>query len=216
MLSLHEVTINSRLPEYVTKILHGYKVFLAGGSLVSHLRDIEVSDYDFFGADSAYLMTVVDDLVSNHGYNVLKTKNACTLLKSGQKPIQFITRWCFDNAQAVCDSFDFAICRVVCWSENGALKYLTDPNFYDDYTGNKVTYLKPKRDEDSAGSLLRAFKYAGKGYKVPQETISAVLARFIRDVDSTDAHFSGSDEEGMDHKLLTRIKTQFSFDRGNY
>lgn len=207
----------SQIPDVILDLLKEENVFLAGGALLSAMKEIEINDFDLFGTSKDELQRVYRDMHNKHVSRLVETKNAATLVIKDTKPVQFITRWVFANAVDCMMSFDFTVCRIAIWYENGAFRSAVDSRFYDDLYTNRLTYTSPDRDEDSAGSLLRAFKYAKKGYNVPKETIMAVVARFVAGLDADQENrLDEMDESELYDTFFGAVSSQFSYVRGNY
>src|SRR5205823_1616619 len=47
----------------------------------------------------------------------------------------------------------------------------------------RLVYRRPKRNEDAGGSMLRVLKYYAKGYRIPLDSMGAVIARMMMGVE---------------------------------
>lgn len=205
----------NKLPRKVKDVLGAEKLFLAGGAILSILRDVEVKDYDFFGPDKGDMERIFNDLHNKiEGSYLISTKNAITLKSPNLPDMQAIHRWLYDDAQSVCDSFDFHLCSVVIWWNGRHWDSVISDQFYYDLGKGILTYKAPVRDEDSSGSLLRAYKYAAKGFKVPKKTVAQTVARFVKDVYSD--KFNYDLEESISEELFEMMESHTTIARGNY
>ncbi|MCW4115632.1 hypothetical protein NPA31_011725 [Aurantimonas sp. MSK8Z-1] len=177
-----------RLPRDIRDLLseHPGKLFLGGGFIRATIAGEVPSDIDLFGHDAEFLSSVAsiladrrrggDDRVKTH-----KSKNAITLLTRDRLPIQFITRWTFENARELVASFDFTVCQAAIWrggrQPNSPWRSDTGDAFYVDLAGRRLVYTAPVRIEEAGGSLLRAIKYVKRGYSIQVSSLGAVVAR---------------------------------------
>lgn len=132
-----------------------------------------------------------------------ETDNAFTL-RCYKPAIQIIHRWTFpphagsafagtseDGATAVAASFDFTVCCAVIWwgvdeTEGGhplddktiwKWRSYCDPRFYSDLAAKRLIYRRPVRVEDAGGSMLRVLKYYQREYRIPIDSLGAIIAR---------------------------------------
>ena len=54
--------------------------------------------------------------------------------------------------------------------------------FYEDLAAKRLRYTAPVRNEDAGGSLLRVLKFYQRGYRIPLDSLGAVVARLLNDV----------------------------------
>lgn len=161
------------------------RLCLAGGCIRALVAGETVSDYDVFGPDPASMVAAARGLMArrqNEGYTVmrLETPNAVTLLTVGRTPVQFVTRWCFPDAEAAIRTFDFTVAQAaLAWREADWATPCAD-EFYPDLAARRLRYTFPERDEDACGSLLRIPKMVARGYVVPAESLAGAIARAIR------------------------------------
>jgi hypothetical protein len=93
--------------------------------------------------------------------------------------VQFIHRWTYATPEALLESFDFTIACAAFWFDKklSLWKSLCDDSFYEDLAAKRLVYTSPDRHEEAGGSLLRAFKFANRGFRLPIPSLAAVLAR---------------------------------------
>lgn len=180
-----------RLPRDVRDLLteHQGKLFLGGGFIRATVAGETPSDIDLFGPDKDLLDSIANILLSRRavGSKIHRTKNAVTLLTPDRLPVQFITRWTFDTAQKLVQSFDFTVCQAAIWrsgkQSNSAWRSATGAGFYVDLAGRRLVYTSPVRDEEAGGSMLRVIKYVKRGYSIQVSSLGAVIARLADKVD---------------------------------
>ncbi len=59
---------------------------------------------------------------------------------------------------------------------------MCDYYFYEDLAAKRLRYTSPKRSEDAGGSLLRVLKFYQRGYRIPLDSMGAVVARLVNGV----------------------------------
>lgn len=175
------------------------KIFVGGGFLRSVVAGEPVNDVDVFVTSRQSATDLAKELnkVPPHAawtprdYGIIETENAITLTKI--KPtIQIIHRWVFDRPQDVANSFDFTVCCAVFWwgekeiidgngqpDKRATWQSFCDNRFYSDVASKRLIYRSPKRNEDAGGSLLRVLKYYQKGYRIPVDSLAAVIGRLM-------------------------------------
>jgi len=186
------------------------RIFVGGGFIRSVVAGDEVNDVDVFVKSKADAQALSIHLakISPEQYSapaqrrdagIIETDNAITLTKI--KPtVQIIHRWVFENPEDVANSFDFTICCAVFWW--GAKEPGSRPNwqsfcedrFYQDVASRRLIYRSPKRNEDAGGSLLRVLKYYQKGYRIPVDSLAAVIGRLMSAYQPTLEGFTLSEE----------------------
>lgn len=186
-----------RLPFNLRSMMkkHGSKIVVAGGYIRSIVAGEKVSDVDVFAGDQAASAIFATELHGNDKFH--KTDNAFTV-KTTSLPVQFIFRWVFENATGIIDSFDFSICQAAFWFDSVAEKWdsICSDNFYQDLAAKRLIYLSPVRNEDAGGSILRVLKYYQKGYRIPLDSLGAVIARLVGSIDMEKIY--GEDERLSD------------------
>src|SRR5208283_3039247 len=69
------------------------------------------------------------------------------------------------------------------WFESGKWTSLIDDEFYSDLAAKRLVYRSPVRNEDAGGSVLRLLKFYSRGFRIPLDSLGAVLARLVDGVD---------------------------------
>jgi len=192
----------SRCPRDIVKLLreNSGKLFLAGGFIRSVIAGEKVSDIDLFGPTVDDLLRIAKDLTLDRKGRYFRTDNSITVLSPPRFPVQFITRWLFEDTEKLMLSFDFTVCQAAIWAErledktvirDGVPKVekryrfhsLISDQFYADLAARRIVYTFPVRDEDVGGSLLRVIKFVKRGYNVQAPTLSGVIARIVCKLD---------------------------------
>jgi hypothetical protein len=171
------------------------KIFIGGGFLRSLVAGDPINDIDIFvtSKDEAQRLAYQLQGSQRRGGKPYETGNAFTL--SVFKPtLQIIHRWTFDSAQSVSDIFDFTCCCAAFWwgpqwsagdtappGANG-WRSVCDERFYPDVAAKRLIYRSPVRNEDAGGSMLRVLKYYQKGYRIPLDSLAAVISRLVQGV----------------------------------
>ena len=161
------------------------KIYVGGGYLRALVSGEDVNDVDVFVQDKTSAENLLRDLLrSNPDLYHVETPNAYTVVNKLNRgiPIQIIFRWVFQKPEEVANSFDFTICCAVI-SYDGAWQSYVDSRFYIDLAGKRLIYRNPVRNEDAGGSMLRVLKYYNKGYRIPLDSLGAVIARLNEGVD---------------------------------
>ena len=186
---LHHVL--SRTPRDVRDLLKANKLFLAGGFIRAIIAGEKPSDIDLLGPDKTALEMYAVNLASARSGRVHKTDNALTVLSSPKLPIQFITRWIYDDVETLIRQFDFTIVQAAIWyglveeppapgeKWQGEWKSICSDGFYPDLAARRLVYTNPVRHEDAGGSMLRVIKYIKRGYNIQVPSLAGVVARFI-------------------------------------
>lgn len=171
-----------RLPKAVREmmVVHGGKLFIAGGFIRSIIANEPVNDIDVFAPEKEYARAVATTLAD--GGRVWESEYAFSC--SAMKPMtQFIHRWTYADAPSLIASFDFSIACAAIWHEGEKWHSLCHDQFYQDLAAKRLVYLDPVRNEDAGGSLLRVLKFYQRGYRIPLDSLAAVIGRLDRGVD---------------------------------
>lgn len=176
--------ILTRLPKDIRTLVKKNKLIIAGGFIRSTIAGERVSDIDIFGSDAEVLEGVAYKFATERKGRVHKTENALTLLCPPRIPVQFITRWLFKKPEDVALSFDFTVCRAAVWWHEKQWHSYIDENFYPDLAARRLVYTYPVRNEDAGGSLLRARNFLMRGYTIQALSLSGVIARLVKDIDT--------------------------------
>lgn len=178
--------VAERLPRDVRELLktHGGRLFLGGGFIRAVIGQEEVGDIDLFGPDKETMRNIAAGLCAQRpGSRLHETDNAITLLTPERMPVQFITRWTFNDPRALIDSFDFTVCQAAVWRRpNGDWRTAIGERFYIDLAGKRLFYTSPKREEEPGGSMLRVIKYVRRGYTIQVDSLGRVIARLAAKV----------------------------------
>jgi len=167
-----------RLPGDVRDLLkkHGPKVFLAGGYLRATVSGEKISDLDLFSPSKDYAEACAIELAGSD--KPYETPNAFTV-KTRRAIVQFIHRWPFDEPTACMESFDFTIAKAAIWWSGERWESCCDARFYADLAAKRLVYCSPQRNEDAGGSMLRVLKFYQRGYRIPLDSLGAVIARLV-------------------------------------
>lgn len=172
----------SRLPKDVRELLMQKPLILGGGFIRATIASEKPSDIDLFGHSESSLEDWANSLVAGRdGAKKVRTPNAITVYQRPRLPVQFITRWLFDDPMKVAESFDFTIAQAVIWYDGLTPEWhswICD-GFYPDLAARRLVYTFPKRNEDASGSLLRVRKFLTRGYNIQLAAFAGVIARLI-------------------------------------
>jgi hypothetical protein len=174
-----------RLPKNVRELCerHDSRLIIAGGFIRACIANEQANDIDIFSPSIGLAEEAAKELAN--GGEVLTTDNAFTL--TGTKlSVQFIHRWTFDTAEAAIQSFDFTIARAAVYYHDGSWCSLCDERFYPDLAARRLVYCSPIRNEDAGGSMLRVLKFYQRGYRIPLDSLGAVIARLMMAVKDRD------------------------------
>jgi hypothetical protein len=166
----------------------GPRLVVAGGFIRACIAREPVNDVDVFTQTPADAQLFADLLAVKRGHKPYTTENAHTIRGRGL-PVQFIHRWTFEVIEQLIASFDFTIARAAIWfdkPEPPGVQQLwgkVDPHFYADLAGRRLVYCSPTRKEEAGGSLLRVLKFYQRGYRIPLDSLGAVLGRLLMGVD---------------------------------
>lgn len=211
----------ARCPRDVVKLLKEYpgRLFLAGGFIRATIAGEKVADIDLFGDHPDMLSTVSKDLALKRKGKLHKSKNAITLLSPPRFPVQFITRWIFDEPDRVAHSFDFTICQAVIWAEvaeinaegNAPAAYkfrsCVADSFYSDLAARRLVYTFPQREEEAGGSFMRVVKFIKKGYNIQAPSLAGVVSRLVAKLDEAAVERSTELRDESKEKWRARVIT---------
>lgn len=177
------------LPELVKEMLKSRpgQLSVAGGYVRATIAGEKVSDVDVMcpskqaGEECAAWLSW-----KSAGAKIYRTDNALTV-KVKPVPVQFITKWTFPGAKQAIDSFDFTIAKAAIWWESeggvkGRWASACHPDFYADLAARRLVYTSPERIEEAGGSMLRVLKFYQRGYRIPLDSLGAVMARMFEAV----------------------------------
>ena len=194
-----------RMPKQVVELLkkRPNQLTVAGGFIRSCISQEHVNDIDIFATSPDVAKAAAMDLSLVHGHKVVTTDNAITVCLK-PIPVQFIHRWTFASPEQVLPSFDFTIAKACIWYDGGKWASLADDAFYPDLAAKRLVYTSPEREEEPGGSLLRILKFYQRGYRIPLDSMGAVIARLVKGVDFTKLNEWPA---GMWEKQLARVVT---------
>lgn len=200
-----------RIPRDVRSLMMRHRLILAGGFIRSTITGEKVADVDIFGATNEALKLAALELTTARKGRFLETKNALTVLTPSRAPVQFITRWLFDNPAACVASFDFTIAQSAVWwepaaegaADAGRWQSACAEAFYADLAARRLVYTSPDRNEDAGGSLMRMRKFLARGYSIQAPSMGSVIARLISRV-NFDTGLAAQGEAGV-ARILTGL-----------
>lgn len=164
-----------RLPEKIRNLLRDNpgKLILAGGYIRSCIANEPVNDIDLFVPNKDMAFRIAKTIQEK----IYVTDNAYTVRTDHMPTVQVIHRWLFETPEKIVDSFDFTIARATIWFADGKYHSLIDDRFYPDLAAKRLVYCSPTREEEAGGSLLRVLKFYQRGYRIPLNSLGAVIAR---------------------------------------
>lgn len=165
-----------RLPFAVRDAMkaHGPKLVVAGGYIRACIANEDVNDIDFFSPSKDIAQTIAESLKKDR--KIIETDNAFTVIGHAF-PLQFIHRWTFEKPADVIPSFDFTVARAAFWHDGENFVSMCDDSFYADLAAKRLVYCSPVREEEAGGSMLRVLKFYQRGYRIPLDSLGAVMAR---------------------------------------
>lgn len=176
-------------------------IFVGGGYLRSIVANEPINDVDVFVKSEKDAELLAYKLCSDKR-DIVKTDNAYTI--KDKMVIQIIHRWLFEKPEDVSNSFDFTICCAVFYFDGENFDSYCDDRFYIDLASKRLVYRCPVRNEDAGGSMLRVLKYYQKGYRIPLNSLGAVIARLVGSVDTTRVDLKN--EAGVAHIITGLLR----------
>lgn len=200
-----------RTPRRVLELLKEQpgKVFVGGGFVRACVANEHVNDIDLFTTDKdsalAAARWLLDLKEGEETRKIYESQNAYTI-KGFRVGVQIIHRWTYTSPAQLMQSFDFTIAMAGFWWEKtgedgmtdtvapdghtittvakfGKWRSICDDTFYEDLAAKRLRYTSPVRNEDAGGSLLRVLKFYQRGYRIPLDSMGAVIARLVQAVD---------------------------------
>lgn len=204
-----------RTPVPVLELMkrRGTRLLAAGGFLRSIIANEKINDIDLFSPTQEEALSAAQELAM--GEKIYTTDNAYSV-RVGRGPrnilAQFIHRWTFTKPEDMLNSFDFTIACGAFWYDPdvnmlniGQWQSMIDDRFYADLASKRLVYRAPTRNEDAGGSMLRVLKFYQRGYRIPINSLGAVIARLVNAVDEEKiGAFSGNHEQKL-AKVLTAL-----------
>lgn len=220
-----------RMPKEVLQLLKTYprQACVAGGFIRAVVANEKVSDIDIFASCHKHAQDMADMLslgaesltqleafratkeaggmLKDKPRTIIRTDNALTVRGFYIDP-QIVHRWTFADVMDVAQSFDFTIaCALIFWCDRlNAWQGFCDERFYQDLAAKRLVYRSPVRNEDAGGSLLRVLKFYQRGYRIPLDSLGAVIARTVKDIDMKGLEILGHNVGGQE-KALAKIIT---------
>lgn len=193
-----------RAPRPVLDLMkeQGPKLMVAGGFIRSCVAGETVNDIDLFAPSRELAEQFARTLAGES--RIHESGNAYTVTNC-RVAVQIIHRWTFDDPATMLDSFDFTIAKAAFWWDGENWRSLCDPRFYQDLAAKRLVYTNPQRNEDAGGSLLRVLKFYQRGYRIPLDSLGAVIARLSSGVDDErmNAARSLNPDRVLTHEQLT-------------
>lgn len=189
------------------------RLMIAGGCIRSCIANEPVNDIDLFSATPQEAVNIANILAPDQDRakndkgllpGIIATDNAYTLLN--YKPVvQIIHRWSFDTPDQCIASFDFTIAQAAVWHDGDKWRSLVGERFYADLAAKRLIYLRPRRQEEAGGSLLRVLKFYQKGYRIPLNSFAGAITRMVMAVDFEKINSHGEEREAQLTKVLTGL-----------
>lgn len=174
----------SRIPKDIRKLMmENSRLSIAGGFIRSTISGEKPSDIDMFGESKDFLKSVAYQFAVSRKGRVHETENALTILAPPRIPVQFITRWLFQNPESVVASFDFTVCQAAIWYDSGKWHSAVSEDFYPDLAAHRLVYTFPVREESAGGSMMRVKKFLMRGFTIQAPALAGVISRIVEAVD---------------------------------
>lgn len=177
------------LPKPVKDIMkqYGADIVCAGGFVRSCVLNEQPNDIDLFCPNPTLAKALAFQLAA--GEKIVETPNAFTIPKNKniRFTTQFIHRWTYPTPYELLESFDFTVACAAFWYDTTlpGWKSLAHPKFYPDLAAKRLVYLSPKREEEAGGSMLRVLKMYQREFRIPLDSLGAIIARLAVAVDYT-------------------------------
>lgn len=187
-----------RAPKKVLELMKANpgKLIASGGFIRDCVNGDRVNDLDLFVTDKDSAKGFAQSLCGEKN-KLHETENAYTIARGMGLTVQVIHRWTFADAEALTESFDFTVAKAAFWWDNlllhrqgpvltgdlkGEWRSVCHPDFYADLAARRLVYVSPIREEEPGASLLRVLKFYQRGYRIPLDSLGAVLARLVTQV----------------------------------
>jgi hypothetical protein len=195
-----------RIPRDVRDMMIAGPFFIGGGFIRETIAGGDVKDIDIFGPTKGKLIDAADAFSLNRGVKPHETDNAITVLCPPRLPVQFITRWVFEEAAALVASFDFTVCQAAIWFDKTTQTWRSEVGvgFYPDLAARRLVYTLPQREEEAGGSMMRVRKFLARGYNIQATSLGAVIARVVskvKDFNSMSEEHRGVVIAGLLHEV---------------
>lgn len=192
---------------------YGERIVLGGGFLRSSVSGERPNDIDLFTKSEEDAALFAHELAgkkkvleTGNAYSVRKVGGYFVQFIhrwTYGNPVQILES--FDYTIACCAIWYSPLCSKECYISDGhhivddcvrcnkclksrsegcgSWKSLVDDNFYSDLAAKRLVYRSPQRNEDAGGSILRMLKFYQRGFRIPLDSLGAVLARLVDGVD---------------------------------
>ncbi len=170
-----------RLPQAAYDLLKTSpsRAFLAGGFIRSVIAHERINDLDLFTTNVYEAQELAEHYLKTGkgGTHISRSEYAFNV--HGTRPhFQVIHKWGYSDPEVLIQSFDFTIAQAVVWHDGTEFRSLCADTYYEDLAAKRLVYTSRVRDDDQpGGSLLRSYKFAARGYRMPLDSLAALLAR---------------------------------------
>jgi hypothetical protein len=162
------------LPSDIKQDLIANKAMIAGGALLSIVKNHQINDYDIYFKSRGSCYKFISEIPKSYAL-VSKTNRSAVFAKS-KSDLKFNVIYfdVFENLQHVFSFFDYETCKIGYDFETNKLE--TGERFWSDAVTNTLTYSG--NTKYPLGALIRIQKYVKKGYNI--DTLS--LLKLINDL----------------------------------
>lgn len=195
-----------RLPRTLVALLklNPNRAFVAGGYIRSRITGEQVQDIDVFTPSKEAANALALAYAEGDPKRLYITPNAITI-KGSRPTVQVIQRWTFEKPEECVDSFDFTIARAAFWWDGKAWDSYCHDSYYQDLAAKRLIYLSPKRLEDPGGSMLRVLKFYQRGYRIPLDSLAAVINRLMNGVNEEKIRNEGENTDAWRTRVITGL-----------
>jgi hypothetical protein len=175
-----------RAPKEVLVLMkkHPNDLMCAGGFIRGCIANEPLNDIDLFASTPELAKSYAQEFTGGKAFYT--TPNAYSVTKGVKLMTQFIHRWSYKEPAALLESFDFTIAQACFWWDvsgaGGSWQSRCSERFYTDLAAKRLVYTAPQRNEDAGGSMLRVLKFYQRGYRIPLDSLGAVIARLCSGV----------------------------------
>jgi len=172
--------------------------------------DLIVDDKELAQTVTAFLLEESFEAGVDKGH-IWVTDNAYTV-RRWRTAVQVVHRWTYSNPTKMLLSFDFTIASAGLWmrhtegeqaalfggpaddfqkrerASHAALRRqpgwtsMCHPRYYADLAAKRLAYMRPMREEEAGGSLLRVVKFLRRGYNIAPDHLAMVMSRVVQEV----------------------------------
>lgn len=207
----------NRLPGRLRRLLEDKEnpygdTIIAGGFIRSCIAREELNDVDLFTPTKEGSLALANALAPDRDRakneagllpGIHATDNAYTIPRP-RPTLQVIHRWLFTTPEEAVNSFDFTIARAGIWYDRTCARWksICAETYYPDLAAKRLIYCSPERIEEVGGSVLRVLKFYQRGYRIPLDSLAAVVARLMSGVKDEKVRNS---EGGYDEVQLRKV-----------